>query len=347
MEKMEKMWQLLKAVTIVSCSLLFLIQMVEVWRQFINEKTFVAVSHVKLESLKLPELTICPIQAYKSVPKPWNASILNAHQFSQEDIFVDVDAVKNSKKLKLVEVPSRFYIMCQKVSMTGPVKAQDYSFAFRLKNLTDYIVYIHEPGEEFWLRLGIYPYEMTTVKLSSSDVGSADIVLRKEMSYKLKSGQEQKCDRDHTAMDYSQCSLKTLQTEFPNKANCTFYLLEDFHPDKSLPLCTSFEESEKALMVAQHILMNAIKEKKCSEMCDVTRYHTNMAEYHRNIMPENEGLLLFCFYATMSVDHKTEKYIYGFETALVAVGGSMGLFLGLSCMSIILSLIEWTQKKLK
>ena len=44
---------------------------------------------------------------------------------------------------------------------------QNYSFIYSLSNETDYTMYVHEPGEEFWLLLGIYPYDITSVKIDA------------------------------------------------------------------------------------------------------------------------------------------------------------------------------------
>ena len=55
--------------------------------------------------------------------------------------------------------------------------------------------------------------------------------------------------------------------------------------------------------------------------------------------------ILWMFYTDLYVIEKIETYIYDFDTALVAVGGSMTLFLGWSCSSIVLCLIELMHEK--
>ena len=50
--------------------------------------------------------------------------------------------------------------------------------------------------------------------------------------------------------------------------------------------------------------------------------------------------IIWMFYSDLYVIEKIETYTFDFDTALVAVGGSMGLFLGWSCNSIVLWCID-------
>ena len=57
--------------------------------------------------------------------------------------------------------------------------------------------------------------------------------------------------------------------------------------------------------------------------------------------------IVWAFYSSLYVNEKIETYVFDFDTALVAVGGSLGLFLGWSCHSIIMGIIEFLYKALK
>ena len=57
--------------------------------------------------------------------------------------------------------------------------------------------------------------------------------------------------------------------------------------------------------------------------------------------------IIWAFYSSLYVNEKIETYVFDFDTALVAVGGSLGLFLGWSCHSMIMGFIEIVYKALK
>jgi hypothetical protein len=51
-------------------------------------------------------------------------------------------------------------------------------------------------------------------------------------------------------------------------------------------------------------------------------------------------------YETHTVNFKEEQYVFGWYSTIIAIGGSMGLFLGYSLASIIVSVIDFVQKKI-
>ena len=50
--------------------------------------------------------------------------------------------------------------------------------------------------------------------------------------------------------------------------------------------------------------------------------------------------IIWAFYSSLHVETKNENYVFDFDSALVAVGGSLGLFLGWSCQSFAMSFID-------
>ena len=50
---------------------------------------------------------------------------------------------------------------------------------------------------------------------------------------------------------------------------------------------------------------------------------------------------IWSFYSSLYVDERVETYVFDFNTALISVGGSLGLFLGWSIKSMVLSLAEY------
>lgn len=56
---------------------------------------------------------------------------------------------------------------------------------------------------------------------------------------------------------------------------------------------------------------------------------------------------LMFFYANLMVESSTEFYIYNVDRLLGAVGGSLGLTLGLSALTVVTSLVEAAGRRLK
>ena len=51
--------------------------------------------------------------------------------------------------------------------------------------------------------------------------------------------------------------------------------------------------------------------------------------------------IIWAFYSTLNVNEKIETYVFDFTSALVAVGGSLGLFVGWSIFSMVSTLIDF------
>ena len=85
----------------------------------------------------------------------------------------------------------------------------------------------------------------------------------------------------------------------------------------------------------------------CPLPCAKTNYKTELKYMHKNSLSLVDGLyedgngvfLLYFFYATLTVEEKIETLIYDFGGLMAAAGGNLGLCLGLSCLSILFSMI--------
>ncbi len=89
---------------------------------------------------------------------------------------------------------------------------------------------------------------------------------------------------------------------------------------------------------------------KCPDECSETFYENKIMNYDSNGDADNSILDrgadyygVYAYYGSMKIVIKTEEYVYGFGAAIVAVGGSMGLFLGTSCYSLCSSFIDFMQ----
>ena len=91
----------------------------------------------------------------------------------------------------------------------------------------------------------------------------------------------------------------------------------------------------------------------CGSVCSRKIYSSALNYLSERVLSKElkvygEGYcIIWAFYSSLYVNEKIETYVFDFDTALVAVGGSLGLFLGWSCHSIIMGIIEFLFGALK
>ena len=75
-----------------------------------------------------------------------------------------------------------------------------------------------------------------------------------------------------------------------------------------------------------------------------------MSKYtlHKELKTYGDGYyIIWPCYSSMNVDQITEMYLFDFDSALVALGSSLGLYLGLSGYSIVMIFIEFCLAKFR
>ena len=85
---------------------------------------------------------------------------------------------------------------------------------------------------------------------------------------------------------------------------------------------------------------------KCGYICERVKYRSELNFLGRRVLSKElkkygDGYyIIWAFYSSLNVNEKIETYVFDFTSALVAVGGSLGLFLGWSIYSMMTSLID-------
>jgi hypothetical protein len=88
-------------------------------------------------------------------------------------------------------------------------------------------------------------------------------------------------------------------------------------------------------------------QEECPPPCTSTSFPMTLRKIHSNILISNNEELMGKMYAgllfgykTLQIDEEIETYIYDIGSFLTASGGNLGLFLGFSCLSMLLGLID-------
>ncbi len=92
-------------------------------------------------------------------------------------------------------------------------------------------------------------------------------------------------------------------------------------------------------------MQDTMTDGRCLEPCTLTYHDVNVVYYDTTPTSKYDmgsGYFgIYAFYQNLLVKTQTEEFVYGFDSALVAVGGSMGLFLGTSCYSLCATFLDW------
>jgi len=94
--------------------------------------------------------------------------------------------------------------------------------------------------------------------------------------------------------------------------------------------------------------------KRCPVPCEQTVYMTKLYKFHKNNYlgeyeeaaadQRNSFVFVSIGYETLNTELHFESLIYDTGNLLTQIGGNLGLFLGVSCFSILVGLIEFLQK---
>ena len=119
------------------------------------------------------------------------------------------------------------------------------------------------------------------------------------------------------------------------------------HPDLVFVLWILFRQFEKLYIDLSNVpLSQIVKLTGCKRPCSYKEYkfvNTNLKEFNYVDYPENQ--VVFCLWAVSQYTQvKDEVLVYPFQSFMAEFGGSLGLFLGFSLMTIwdgMKSLILW------
>jgi len=118
-----------------------------------------------------------------------------------------------------------------------------------------------------------------------------------------------------------------------------------------LPECTTKKIALSTVQVfTDHIddYQSRTSEFGCPIPCEQKRFKYTLEYFSKNTWIEfddgNESgddiFELFVFFKSMDVEKRTETFVYDVGNFLTAAGGNLGLFMGFSCLTILIALID-------
>ena len=341
----------LKVVVLTLCISACALEIYIVLKKVIAQETFQSINELSFDELLSPTLTLCPGPAWKA-PGPFvNEEQFARSTYSKEEIFhpKTLEAFKNESLFIFKEQYASYYGLCFVIQKLTPEKVSDYSFQIVVNDTIDYNYYLHEPLENEWLFMSVYPYEVPVqfFNVNNDDgAGGGDIIYKKEITKKMPG--EGKCESKPMS-DFVQC-IKDKYTERLRKANipCKVPALRftSYNTDL-MEYCTTKEQALEIDGILYNEAIANLADKSCINICDKPSYPNKLSYLGKNVLSKELKIygdgyyIIWNFYTTLYVEEKEERLVFDFNSALVAIGGTLGLFLGWSIASMVLSLAEF------
>jgi len=162
-----------------------------------------------------------------------------------------------------------------------------------------------------------------------------------------------KCEK-YSTEEFIQCSREKFLENFLKTINCTIINMRELvNPSTThLPLCSNERSAvETFSQLMSSITQTAFPSSKtgCTVPCTQTSYDYNIEYYsakswfHPAYPDQNTDniFLLNFLYRRLDTEEQTEAIVYDIGNVLTAAGGNLGLFMGFSCLSIILAGIQY------
>jgi hypothetical protein len=195
----------------------------------------------------------------------------------------------------------------------------------------------------------------SNIKVDSKNV---DLAIRENENIHLNS-KSTPCSTTLNFSTYLKCGKTYMKSVMLPNMKCTLPGIEEFFVGTNIGECTDKKAASYSFvqfLISRSAFLDNSASLTCDLPCSETNYIVEPLYYHANswIEPDDAHVLkdghfnLRFFYNTLVVEEKITSLVYDTGTLLTSAGGNMSLFLGFSCLSVLLSLIRnashWTAK---
>jgi hypothetical protein len=180
-----------------------------------------------------------------------------------------------------------------------------------------------------------------------------------EISTQLLSTAKAPCE-SYTLQDFLECSKNKLRTYTSQNLTCIIFQFSEFFNSRNsdLPHCTNETDASKNFKLFGSDVLYFVNNINsfCPLPC-ITQSYSHIIEYFSkftwienvsNMVDINQDVFEFTIaYNQFYTEVRMEALVYDIGNLLVAAGGNLGLFMGFSCLSILLTGISHFFKYLK
>ena len=221
----------------------------------------------------------------------------------------------------------------------------------------DLKIYVHKKGVEFWFSGLIdspneIPFE--TIEVSNTKGITGSLLSIRQYETPALNKKEEPCTLDSEQI-FIECCKKSIWKNFNNSFGCRIHELKSIVPkDVKMDECQNEEIASEILWEYGSFLADFVVKPwfyGCPVPCLQTNYKFTLDTLHKNTIkfpfygPDDQSYHIFAhFFETFDVEEKIESLEYDFGNFLVAAGGNLGLFLGFSCLSVLLAIVKNAKK---
>jgi hypothetical protein len=139
--------------------------------------------------------------------------------------------------------------------------------------------------------------------------------------------------------------------------NCTVAGMKEILPQNlTLLECEDEVSAKKVRRILENVLEDFVENAAdygCPIPCQQTIFTTSKRLYHKNALADtlvgtnhSNSFLVVIYSKRAVVEESEEMLIYDFGNFVAAAGGNFGLLLGFSCLSVLLSFINFIKERL-
>ena len=311
----------------------------------------------------LPAMTLCPMMGFKKAGFFFKVKDALDNTLNLNDIISD--AIYNDTTSLIYDEP-----IAQQIGRCFSIKnPRGYSLndgiELYFKTNYDLKIFIHEKGDELWFSgFQEFPFEVATVTLDitkQQNYSFATLAI-KEVRSVLQPKPEMPCidydiesDNEHEL--FSKCCKQNLWKNISNNVSCTIAEMKPIMPANStMSECSNSSIAENVYWTYDKLLEKFLpktSEYNCPIPCRQTSYQVKLKYFHQNnvLLPselanKSKGhFTLYTFFPTFTAEEKIESLECDLASLLVSAGGNLGLFLGFSCLSVMITITEWLLSK--
>ena len=244
--------------------------------------------------------------------------------------------------------------LCHTINYKRKVEKLSDGLRIEFNRNNDLNIFIHEPGNEFWLKRAFFPIPIDKIRMplnSNKDICNGDLTVKKKQ-FKMLDKKSRHC-KDY---DFTACAIiamaKMMKAE---RINCLIPLWNEFQTF-GLPICSSLNISTANALKLKLDKINSEFLKRseqygCPNLCTTTNFNPQVIHFDESMQATQteyeykcqSEYMLNIYYSTDPVEITREYFVYDAMTIISAIGGTLGLLLGYSILSICLSLISFVE----
>ncbi len=237
---------------------------------------------------------------------------------------------------------------CYTFKYTRPVKKLDLQAArLSFYHNSSIVFTLHEPEQEFWFSEGLTPASIKFHKFDpkTGNLSAADVHIIKKVITIMGSNRNP-CQSYETVVDFTICAKDQAMVFAKSNLTCLMPYTRQYLGDNStLPSCPDEASSGNSRRRMTNMLLDlgtAPEKYGCVRPCREINYEASVSLYPKSTWTfnPNVGPGLYFSYYSLDVENKEERLLYDFPNLVSAIGGSMGLFLGLSLLEIFRRMIQ-------